>query len=439
MKLRIIDNLDPETLAMLQALYSRSPQSVDDHLAKVTAKGPGKFMESYYVGYGHASIGDCGTTAIFIEGVSMLAAKAIQDWPLYSGQEASTRYMDFSKSEFCNPIGSPEGAAVQERWRKFYMDSMEPVKAHLRDQYPMEGGDNPNAYERTIAARAFDILRGFLPAGAATNLSWTTNLRQANDKIRWLLHHPLAEVREIASDMFAALSERYPSSFGTNSLKTERDKGSGLAVELWTRGMMSYDYYFNTGLIQGFETNIRLSDIEALKQWLKTRPRGAELPHWFDDLGTIRSGYLLDYGSYRDLQRHRKGVIRAPLLTKYDGFESWYIEQLPPDVQTEATNLLDQQERAIIQSSLGHENYALLEQYYIPMGYRVPIVCTQTLPAFVYRLELRSSKTVHPTLRATTLREVAWFRAQFPDVAIHIDDDPSWWTLRRGSQTIEER
>jgi hypothetical protein len=33
---------------MLQALYSRSPQSVVSHLEKVKAAGSGKFMEQFY-------------------------------------------------------------------------------------------------------------------------------------------------------------------------------------------------------------------------------------------------------------------------------------------------------------------------------------------------------------------------------------------------------
>src|SRR5262245_27953558 len=96
-KIRLVDDLTPEDVAMLQALYSRSAESVDVHLEKVKETGSGRFMESYYVGYTHKSIADCGSTTVFIEGVSMLAAKAIQDWPLYSGQETSTRFIDFSK------------------------------------------------------------------------------------------------------------------------------------------------------------------------------------------------------------------------------------------------------------------------------------------------------------------------------------------------------
>ncbi|MCI5138224.1 MAG: hypothetical protein D3922_07370, partial [Candidatus Electrothrix sp. AR1] len=92
MKIFINDEFDPESSAMMQALYSRSSSSVENHIEQVRKTGSSNFMKSYYVGYGHASIGDCGTTTLFIESVSILAAKAIQDNPLYSGQETSTRY-----------------------------------------------------------------------------------------------------------------------------------------------------------------------------------------------------------------------------------------------------------------------------------------------------------------------------------------------------------
>ena len=104
MEIYVYDEFDPESEAMLQALYSRSPKSVREHVEKVRAAGPGKFMDKFYVGYGHKSIGDCGTTTLFFENVSLLAAKAIQDWPRYNGQEASTRYLDFTKQLMVDPM-----------------------------------------------------------------------------------------------------------------------------------------------------------------------------------------------------------------------------------------------------------------------------------------------------------------------------------------------
>src|SRR3989344_2470069 len=95
--------IGPESSAMLQALHSRSTGGLESHLKILATKGPDNFMKNFYVGYGHKSIGDCGTASIFIEGISMLAAKAVQDWALYSGQESSTRYVDFQTQPFKNP------------------------------------------------------------------------------------------------------------------------------------------------------------------------------------------------------------------------------------------------------------------------------------------------------------------------------------------------
>jgi len=49
----VYDEFGPEDVAMMQALYSRSPKSVTEHVEKVKKSGSGKFMETFYVGYGH--------------------------------------------------------------------------------------------------------------------------------------------------------------------------------------------------------------------------------------------------------------------------------------------------------------------------------------------------------------------------------------------------
>src|SRR3989344_6399321 len=123
--------IGPEAAAMLQALHSRSMGGLEGHLKILSEKGPDNFMKNFYVGYGHKSIGDCGTASLFIEGVSMLTAKAIQDWALYSGQESSTRYIDFQIQPFKNPADIPEGENILESYRKFYIETLEEMKEHL--------------------------------------------------------------------------------------------------------------------------------------------------------------------------------------------------------------------------------------------------------------------------------------------------------------------
>jgi thymidylate synthase ThyX len=148
------------------------------------------------VGYGHASIADCGSTTIFIEGLSILADKAIQDWPLYSGQETSTRYIDMSKQDIIDPLSTPETKEILENWMSFYTKNSEIVQNHLKEQFPKQENEDEKIYNKAIKARGFDILRGFLPAGITTQLSWHTNLRQAADKLAILQHNPLPEVAE---------------------------------------------------------------------------------------------------------------------------------------------------------------------------------------------------------------------------------------------------
>lgn len=430
----IIDDLHPEDNAMLQALQSRSPASVAERLEKVRSAGSGQFMDKFYVGYGHKSIGDCGTTTVYIEGVTMLVAKAIQDWALYSGQEASTRYMDFSSAVFNNPLGSPEGEKIQEGWRKFYLEASEPVKAHLREKYPRNEDEDPKVYDRAINARSFDILRSFLPAGAATNLSWHTNLRQAADHLGGLIYHPDEGIRGIASNLLGQLREKYTGSFRDRPLTEEqaayktRVMKEMFLTDLDTSpvggGLAQVGFTFDQSMVPDLEMSL-----------LSTRPRGVEAPRFIAELGNITSEFLLDFGSYRDLQRHRAGIIRMPLLTTKLGFNDWYLSELPDSLMDQATGLILSQGKAI--EALDCDD--VTRQDYCAMGFQVPCRVTQGLPAFIYRLELRSGKTVHPSLRRVVHEEIKQFRTAFPDVALYVDEDPDSWTVRRGKQTITEK
>ena len=219
----VYDEFGPEDVAMMQALYSRSPKSVTEHVEKVKKSGSGKFMETFYVGYGHASIADCGSTTIFIENISMLGDKAIQDWQLYSGQETSTRYIDMSQQEIIDPLGTAESTKILKNWMDFYISNQEKIQEYLMEKYPRQTEENEVVYAKAIKARGFDIMRGFLPAGITTQLSWHTNLRQAWDHLALLRHHPLEETRKSADTIFNKLKEKYPNSF-SHALNDDQEK-----------------------------------------------------------------------------------------------------------------------------------------------------------------------------------------------------------------------
>jgi thymidylate synthase ThyX len=423
----VVDHLPPEDVAMLQALYSRSAESVSVHLDKVAQTGSGQFMSRWYVGYGHQSIGDCGTTTLFLEGVSLLAAKAIQDWPLYSGQETSTRYIDMSRQDIVDPIGTPESRKILDRWMSFYVENQDRVAATVRDRYPRRPDEKPEVYERAVKARVYDVLRGFLPAGITTQLSWHTNLRQANDHLQGLLHHPSEEVRKLAEGIRDVLAKKYPSSGFDRPANARRNE--------WLRLSSNEKYVYPMRAVSELISTISPFDLIDVEPLLRNRPRGAVLPHYLSDLGQLKFGFDLDYGSFRDLQRHRNGVCRMPLLTTALGFEPWYIDQLDPDLQNVARDLIHDQTEAL--EALEEDLVAL--QYLTALGFRVPCEVTYGLPAAVYVLELRSSRTVHPTLRKRILEMVTLVEKQYPQVVIYPDTTADDWDVRRGTQTITER
>jgi thymidylate synthase ThyX len=434
----VLDNgalIGSEAEAMLQALFSRDPRSVFEHLEIVAEKGAEKFMDVFYVGYGHKSIGDCGSGTIFIEGVSMLAAKAIQDWLLYRGQEVSTRYVDFSKQPFFDPLDSNLSRRMLADLRAFYIRAGDPLREDLKRRFPIGEGEKESVYEKAIAARSFDILRSFLPAGARTSLSWHTDLRQAADKLMLLRHHPLAEVREIAEAIESALEEKYPGSFLHERFE---------ATENYNKDWMDH-MYFDTCpemLLRNpdtivFRNRIEETELSEWKHFLETRPPKTELPKAIAQCGTMKFNFFLDFGSYRDIQRHRAVAQRMPLLSTKYGFESWYLSELPASLRTEAEKLLADHKKKLEGTFQRPE----ILQYYVPMGYRVSNQISGDLPALVYLAELRATRFVHPTLqkRAHQIADILTKKFGKYGLKLYIDSEIGRFDIRRGEQDIVKK
>ncbi len=424
----VLDNgakIDSEAEAMLQALHSRSTGGFKNHLKILEEKGAEDFMSKFYVGYGHKSIGDCGSTTIFIEGVSMLAAKAIQDSKLYNGQEASTRYVDFSNQVFINPAGNELGEELLEKQRRFYLSLLDPVRENLRKKFSINEGENETVYEKAIAAKAFDICRGFLPSGASTNLAWHSNLRQIADRLLFLRHHPLEEVRNIALAIEEAVMKKYPNSFSLKRYeKTEE-----------YQELIARDYYYHDCLKDEFKVGVNslrleeLGDVRNLNI-INRRPPKTELPQFLNNYGEIEFEFKLDFGSFRDIQRHRAINQRMPLVTMELGFNEFYLNSLPENMKSLAEKHLEEIKHGLNQ--LGLNRYE--KQYYIPMGYNISNKISGTLPAMVYMVELRATRFVHPTLR-----EVAKKIAKYLEnlgIKIHLDDEPDRFDIKRGEHDI---
>lgn len=201
--------MPPEKSAYALARYSRSADSIVDSLAWVRTHDSSKFLDSFYFQYGHASIADLGHIAMCFEGISELAAAEVEDEQLWDGQAKSSRYQDFGRLGFITP---PEFSGEQarayeaagEQLMAAYRDVHEAAFAHLSAQLPRPEAMKPDAYQRNIAARAFDVARYLLFWGVPTNVGQVTSIRTLEKQIQRLKASPYAELRAIGDEIAAA-------------------------------------------------------------------------------------------------------------------------------------------------------------------------------------------------------------------------------------------
>ena len=201
--------MPPEKVAYALARYSRSPDSIRDSIEWVRTHDSMKFLESFYFQYGHASIADLGHVVLCFEGISELAATEAEDEQLWDGQARSSRYQDFSRSGFVTPpdLDADHAAiykAAGEKLLGAYAEIHTRMCEFLTERLPRPEDMKPDAYERNIAARAFDVARYTLFFGIPTGVGQVTSIRTLERQIRRLKSSEYAEVRELASEIAEA-------------------------------------------------------------------------------------------------------------------------------------------------------------------------------------------------------------------------------------------
>ncbi len=208
--------VEPEVQAYAMAKYSRSALSMKESLKEITAQKAEKFLNTFYFQYGHRSIADLAHIALAIEKLSILAAIAVADEQRWDGQERSTRYQDFKKSGYYLPDFGGDDQA-QSLYRNTMDGLFEVYEAlsqrtyeYLAEITPRPQDMKPDAYERTLRARAFDISRYLLPLGTNTSLGEIVNARTLETQVAHLLSQPHAEIRNLGELLKkAALSPAY--------------------------------------------------------------------------------------------------------------------------------------------------------------------------------------------------------------------------------------
>ncbi len=202
--------MPPEKSAYALARYSRSPDSIRDSIEWVRTHNSQKFLESFYFQYGHASIADLGHT------VHVLRRH------LRTG-----RHRDRRRAALGRPgqiVALPgffalrlhHAARTRGRCRRGL--SAPPARrcwpptprsrtlafAALCERLPRPEDMKPDAYQRNLAARAFDVARYLLFWGVPTNVGQVASIRTLEKQIRRLKASEYAELRSLGDEIAQA-------------------------------------------------------------------------------------------------------------------------------------------------------------------------------------------------------------------------------------------
>src|SRR6202165_4155407 len=147
----------PEIQAYALAKYSRSSQGILQSIRELSAQKAEQFLDTFYFQYGHRSIADLAHLVFGLEQISILAAVAVVDEPVWDGQERSTRYQPFRKTGWHRPAeiastpAEPIFAQTAEGLFAAYAGLSAALLEHLIDAVPRPDDLPEGTYRRTLS------------------------------------------------------------------------------------------------------------------------------------------------------------------------------------------------------------------------------------------------------------------------------------------------
>jgi thymidylate synthase ThyX len=402
-------------------------------LAKEKAK---QFHEKWVVGYGHASVAEHAMAHLAIEDVSIITSKIIEDNRLASYTEKSTRYVVFDAEKFYKAPeldGTPHAelyrgtvSAMMQAYAELTPLCIEEIKKRV----PKKETQTAGGYNTACKAKACDILRYILPAATFTNIGLTINGRALEHMITKMLSHPLREAQEFG----AALKREAETTIPTllkyadyNAFIDETNKEmQRLVADLMNAKdvpllneakptqnqatLVHYDLEAENKLVAAILYEYTHTNLEAVNARVRQMSREEKeriideyfnrRGKWDEPLRALEQVYytfdiLVDYGAFRDIQRHRIATQTNQLLTDAHGFET------PPEINeygyAKIYNELVERGSEAYQKMAAEFPYEA--QYVLPLAFRKRVLFTWNLRSLHHFVSLRSAKQGHISYR----------------------------------------
>ncbi len=177
--------------------------------------------ERVFVGYGDDSIAQVGGAHVACEWVSNVLTKVLQRGRLAAYLEQSTRYIPYDRPMQIDGgegyryyrdegLGPEFGAAMDEVFA-IYSSSLARVEAWAAERWPRGDGEPEGPWQRSIRAKALDLLRGLLPAATLSHVGIYASGQAYEQLLLRLMASPLPEAREYGAMILGELKQVMPS------------------------------------------------------------------------------------------------------------------------------------------------------------------------------------------------------------------------------------
>jgi len=422
-----------------------------DHVDQLVAiRQAEAFYERVLIGYGDDSVAELGGAHVACEGISNIAAKALEDARIgISPLEKSTRYVVFNRKVAGQYRYLREAAIMASAHADAYQQAMDglfdcysamlnPAIAFIRAGSPREAGTSERAYTSATRAKAYDLLRGLLPMATLTNVGLFGNGRAFEYLLTRLYAAPLAELQQLGTALQQPLDAMIPSfvkraksergheqqaylratrqqvdAAAQRIIATAQQQPTPAMTEQQHSGVELIDYDHDAELrviaaILYAQSNLSLAETRHIAESLPDTERQALIDVY---VGERQSRFqrpgrafeearycfdlLADIGAYRDLQRHRV------LTQERQRFGIQHGYSIPAEI--EAVGLAETYRQALEHAAEVSSQIAIdlpdEAQYAVPMAFRVRWRITLNLRELYHLVELRSAPQGHPSYR----------------------------------------
>lgn len=477
-------DLSEEQIAVVFAMTSRRPEAFDDIAQQVSQEKAADFHERWVMGYGHASVAEHAVVHLAVENISRLACDTLEDNRLASYTEKSSRYQVMPPDYFYFPQELQEEADLGKEYlegcqRLFqgYRSFIDVSVDYLRSTNPQGENERESAYNLRLRREATDSCRAVLPAATLTNVGVTANARALEHTITKLMSSGLAEERDLGkelreqgqkiaptlikyadkndylwgiSDVQRALRRKYvsenpPTHFYkggaredlVNSEPNSNNRAGDVESEvrlvhwdpkaeqkvaaalLYRDGGLSYEEVWARVVEMGSEPRqeIICRCLESLG------PHDAPVREL--ELVDYTFEFLMDYGAYRELKRHRMMSYIPQPLTIDHGYQipSLLVDAGLAGSFQEAVAPAEEAFRRV------EQRWPLVAQYLVTHAHYRRVLAKMNLRECYHLFKLRTSELAHFAIRSPVQQAMKLAVDTHPGLFrnLQLRDYPEWW------------